>query len=84
MGIGEGRLLHVAQSLFHDHVPAKELRAADRVDQPAARPARVGRDASRVGRRDAGLGVPVDGRVRRGGCPATVANWAVDQKAGEG
>lgn len=23
MGIGEGRLLHVAQSLFHDHVPAK-------------------------------------------------------------
>lgn len=25
MGIGEGRLLHVAQSLFHDHVPAKEV-----------------------------------------------------------
>lgn len=23
MGIGEGKLLHVAQSLFHDHVPAK-------------------------------------------------------------
>ena len=23
LGIGEGRLLHVAQSLFHDHVPAK-------------------------------------------------------------
>lgn len=23
MGIGQGRLLHVAQSLFHDHVPAK-------------------------------------------------------------
>lgn len=23
MGIGSGRLLHVAQSLFHDHVPAK-------------------------------------------------------------
>lgn len=23
MGIGEGRLLHVAQSLFHDHVPAR-------------------------------------------------------------
>ena len=24
LGVGEGRLLHVAQSLFHDHVPAKE------------------------------------------------------------
>ena len=24
LGIGEGRLLHVAQSLFHDHVPAKQ------------------------------------------------------------
>lgn len=24
MGIGQGKLLHVAQSLFHDHVPAKE------------------------------------------------------------
>ena len=23
LGIGDGRLLHVAQSLFHDHVPAK-------------------------------------------------------------
>jgi 2-haloacid dehalogenase len=23
IGVGEGRLLHVAQSLFHDHVPAK-------------------------------------------------------------
>jgi 2-haloacid dehalogenase len=23
MGVGEGRLLHAAQSLFHDHVPAK-------------------------------------------------------------
>jgi 2-haloalkanoic acid dehalogenase type II len=24
LGIGEGRLLHVAQSLFHDHGPAKQ------------------------------------------------------------
>jgi FMN phosphatase YigB (HAD superfamily) len=23
LGIGEGKLLHVAQSLFHDHVPAQ-------------------------------------------------------------
>ena len=25
MGIGEGKLLHVAQSLFHDHVPARAI-----------------------------------------------------------
>jgi 2-haloacid dehalogenase len=25
LGIGEGKLLHVAQSLFHDHVPAKRV-----------------------------------------------------------
>jgi 2-haloacid dehalogenase len=25
LGIGDGRLLHVAQSLFHDHVPAKAV-----------------------------------------------------------
>jgi len=25
MGIGKDRILHVAQSLFHDHVPAKEM-----------------------------------------------------------
>jgi 2-haloalkanoic acid dehalogenase type II len=25
MGVGEGRLMHVAQSLFHDHVPAKRI-----------------------------------------------------------
>jgi 2-haloacid dehalogenase len=25
MGVAEGRLMHVAQSLFHDHVPAKRL-----------------------------------------------------------
>lgn len=24
LGIGEGKLLHVAQSLFHDHIPAKQ------------------------------------------------------------
>jgi 2-haloalkanoic acid dehalogenase type II len=24
LGIGDGKLLHVAQSLFHDHVPAKQ------------------------------------------------------------
>jgi len=25
LGVGDGRLLHVAQSLFHDHVPAKAI-----------------------------------------------------------
>jgi 2-haloalkanoic acid dehalogenase type II len=25
LGVGDGRLLHVAQSLFHDHVPARSL-----------------------------------------------------------
>jgi len=25
LGVGHGKLLHVAQSLFHDHVPAKEI-----------------------------------------------------------
>lgn len=25
LGVGEGKLLHVAQSLFHDHVPAKKV-----------------------------------------------------------
>src|SRR6202040_32847 len=25
LGVGDGRLLHVAQSLFHDHVPAQSL-----------------------------------------------------------
>jgi 2-haloacid dehalogenase len=25
LGVGEGRLLHVAQSLFHDHLPAKAI-----------------------------------------------------------
>lgn len=25
LGVGEGKLLHVAQSLFHDHVPAKKF-----------------------------------------------------------
>ena len=36
MGIGQDRLLHVAQSLFHDHVPAKEAGLAPVwIDLPA-------------------------------------------------
>jgi hypothetical protein len=45
----------VAQSLFHDHVPAQG-RPADRLDQPPARQARLGRHTSTPGRRRPGLG----------------------------
>ncbi len=42
LGIGPGKLLHVAQSLFHDHAARQAGGPAHRVDQPAARPARLG------------------------------------------
>ena len=45
------RILHVAQSLFHDHVPAKALGHDDGVDRPPRRPRGLGRDAA--GRRHA-------------------------------
>ena len=35
------RILHVAQSLFHDHVPAKELGLHVGLDQPPGRPRRA-------------------------------------------
>ena len=41
-GIGKGELLHVAQSLYHDHVPGTRRRARHRLDRPPARTA--GRD----------------------------------------
>jgi 2-haloacid dehalogenase len=65
LGVGDGKLLHVAQSLFHDHVPAKRGRPVDRMDQPSPRPARLGGNTSTADLSHAGLGVPVDGRVRR-------------------
>ena len=40
------RILHVAQSLFHDHVPAKQLGLDLRLDRPAPRPAGGGRDSA--------------------------------------
>ena len=67
LGVGQGRLLHVAQSLFHDHVPAKQAGPAYGVDQPPARPAGLGGDPRAPGGRHPGLGVPVDGGVRRRG-----------------
>ena len=64
LGVADGRLLHVAQSLFHDHVPARRLglptvwidRRGD-VDGWGATP-------PPYGTRDPGLDFPVDGHVR--------------------
>ena len=44
------RILHVAQSLFHDHVPAKALGHDDRVDRPPPGPRGLRCDAARGGR----------------------------------
>ena len=67
LGVPEGRLLHVAQSLFHDHAPAQGRGPAHRLDQPPACPARLGCHARPAGAGHARLGVPVDGRLRRRG-----------------
>ena len=65
LGVPDGRLLHVAQSLFHDHVPAKAIGLPTvwinrRHDAP-------GWGATPEPSADVapGLDVPVDGRVRR-------------------
>ncbi len=63
--ISGSKLLHVAQSLFHDHVPAQEGRAADGVDQPPPRPARMGGYTAAAGARPARLGVPLHAGLRR-------------------
>jgi hypothetical protein len=64
LGVGEGKLRHVAQSLFHDHVPAKQAGLPTvwinrRHDRPGwgATPA----TSAPVTR----TGVPVHGRLRR-------------------
>ena len=44
------RILHVAQSLFHDHAPAKALGHDDGLDRPPPGPRGVRRDAARRGR----------------------------------
>ena len=43
LGVDHDQLLHVAQSLFHDHVPAKREGLLVGVDQPASRSSRLGR-----------------------------------------
>ena len=60
-----GRLLHVAQSLFHDHVPAKALGLPTVWIDRRGGTGRVGRDAAAGGRGDTGLDVRVDGGVCR-------------------
>ncbi len=65
LGIEPDQSLHVAQSLFHDHGPARRPRNAVGVDQPARRSHRQWGDAGRSGRVRLRGGIRVDGRVRR-------------------
>ena len=44
------RILHVAQSLFHDHVTARQLRPVDRLDRPPPRQAGLRRHTAGRGR----------------------------------
>ena len=41
IAVPRDRILHVAQSLFHDHVPARQLGLAVGLDRPPPRPPRV-------------------------------------------
>ena len=65
IGLPRERILHVAQSLFHDHVPAKKLGLDDGLDRPPCRPTRVRGDTA--GQGQAGRDLPGHGVVRRGG-----------------
>ena len=51
IGLPRERILHVAQSLYHDHVTAKRLGFDDGLDRPPARPPGGGRDPTRRCRR---------------------------------
>ncbi len=62
LGIPKARILHVAQSLFHDHVPGEGPRHADRLDRPAR--GQAGRCDARGGPVDAGRALRDDARVR--------------------
>ena len=46
IGLPRERILHVAQSLYHDHVTAKRLGLDDGLDRPPARPPGARRDAA--------------------------------------
>ena len=64
MGLPRDRILHVAQSLFHDHAPAHRLGSDERVDRSPQRPPGGGRNPAGIGlaRRD----LPRHGLVRGG------------------
>ena len=63
-GVARARILHVAQSLFHDHAPAQRLGFRSVwIDRRHDRPAAARRRRGRAPGRD----VPVDGRVRSRG-----------------
>ena len=60
------RILHVAQSLFHDHVTAKRARHDDGVDRPPPGTRGLGRHAAgRGGARPHAAGHALAGRSRR-------------------
>ena len=65
IGLPRERILHVAQSLYHDHVTAQAPGVRDGLDRPPARSPGERRDAT--GRCHAGRDVHGHGLVRRGG-----------------
>ena len=62
-GVPRERILHVAQSLFHDHVPAKRARPRDGLDRSPPRPTGQRGDTARDG--DPGPRRPGHGQPRR-------------------
>ena len=68
IGVPRERILHVAQSLYHDHVPAKELGLQSVwIDRRAGR---EGSGRHPAGRGHAGRDVPGHGLVRGVGAPS--------------
>ena len=64
LGVGDGRLLHVAQKSLSRPRPGETARVADRVDRPAWRARGMGCDASAGDSGATGFHVLVDGRLR--------------------
>jgi 2-haloacid dehalogenase len=65
LGVDRGGLLHVAQSLFHDHAPAKREGLPSGLDQPPPRQARLGSHPGADPRVDLRPGVQLNGRLHR-------------------
>ena len=79
IGLPPSRILHVAQSLYHDHVTAKRLGPLDRVGRSARRSARLRRDPARE--REAGPDRARHGDARLVGGPGVSAD--VTRRPGE-